>query len=98
MPETQSNQPPPLLHNIGPTPEEKTTLDQMAAWFMDRARGSEEPLSTPYPAINSAPIIAQIGYAMNARHLTLGYGILQYEGPAIKFDNPKWRKMVGFPN
>jgi hypothetical protein len=37
-----------------------------------------------------------IGYAMNAHHLASGYGVLQYEGPAIKFDNPKWRQMVGF--
>ena len=42
--------------------------------------------------------MSQLGYAMNARHLTSGYGVLQYEGPAIKFDNPKWRKMVGFAN
>jgi len=98
MPDSQSNPPSPLLHNIGPTPEETATLNQMAAWFEDRARGSEEPLSTPYPALNSAPILSQIGYAMNARHLVCGYGVLQYEGPAIRFDNPKWRKMVGFIN
>ena len=98
MPNSQSKPPSPLLPNIGPTPEEKTTLTQMAAWFEDRARGSEAPLSTPYPALNSAPIMSQLSYAMNARHLTSGYGVLQYEGPAIKFDNPKWRKMVGFTN
>lgn len=98
MSEFQSNPSSPLLHDNGPTSEERTTLNHMAAWFMDRARGSEEPLSTPYLAVNSAPIISQIAYALNAHHLTSGYGVLQYDGPAIGFDNPKWRKMVGFEN
>ena len=86
------------MHNIGPTPEETATLNQMAAWFMDRARGSGEPLLTPYPALNSAPIISQIAYALHARLLVSGYGVPQFEEPAIKFDNPNWRKMVGFAN
>lgn len=99
MSDSQHNPTSPLLPDCGPTQEEYTTLKEMSAWFVARANFREEPLLTPYPNLNSAPIITQISYSLNARHLLSGFGILQYGSDSpIKFDNPKWRKMVGFIN
>lgn len=91
------------MANTEPTSDERKTLetlrawaDEADAWFDNGSKGSiPEIPSTPYDAFNSGNLQEQLQHAYNARHL-FWRGIPQPHARPITFDDPKWRKMVGF--